>query len=129
MKSFLPKILALFLAAFGLLTLFLSTSLIFDLFNVREGQGNFVLFIVWTNFVCSLLYLIAAYGFFSAKKWTASILGIAALMLLVSFIGLLIYINSGGIHESKTISAMIFRLVVTLAFAFLAYVLVSKRKV
>jgi hypothetical protein len=42
MKKTLPYIIAILLAAFGLLTLFLSSSVIFDLFGIRAKEGNFV---------------------------------------------------------------------------------------
>jgi predicted RND superfamily exporter protein len=68
MKKILPNLFATILAAFGLLTLFLSTSVIFDLFGIRAKEGNYVLFVVWSNFISSILYLFAAYGFIKVKK-------------------------------------------------------------
>ena len=121
MKKAIPYFLATILGAFGLLTLLLSTSVIFDLFGVRAKEGNYVLFVVWANFISSILYLFAAYGFVKTRKWTASILGISASILVLAFIGLIIHINSGGIYETKTVGAMIFRISVTLVFAAIAY--------
>jgi len=126
MKKALPYLLASILAAFGLLTLFLSTSVIFDLFGVRAKDGNYVLFIVWANFVSSLLYLFAVYGFIESKKWTAPLLGISGIVLLLALGGLFIHINAGGIYETKTIGAMAFRTTVTLVFSALAYFTISK---
>ena len=57
MKKALPYLIAAILAAFGLLTLFLSSSVIFDFFGVRAKEGNYVLFVVWSNFISSILYL------------------------------------------------------------------------
>jgi hypothetical protein len=129
MKKILPNVLAIILAGFGLLTLFLSTSVIFDLFGIRAKEGNYVLFVVWSNFISSILYLFAAYGFIKNKKWTAKLLGISTLILIAAFIGLEIYINSGGIYETKTIGAMIFRISVTLVFAIIAYFTIIKKKI
>lgn len=128
MKKALPYLLASILAAFGLLTLFLSTSIIFDLFGVRAKEGNYVLFIVWANFVSSLLYLFAVYGFIESKKWTAPLLGISVIVLLLAFVGLFIHINAGGTYETKTIGAMAFRTTVTLVFSALAYFTITKNK-
>jgi len=128
MKKVLPYLAAAILAAFGFLTLFLSTSVILDLFGVRAQEGNYVLFIVWANFISSLLYLFAAYGFIKTKKWTVQLLGISAIVLIFAFIGLLFHINTGGIYETKTIGAMIFRITVTLVFSILAYYTISKSK-
>lgn len=128
MKKILPYILAAILTGFGLLTLFLSTSVIFDLFGVRAKEGNYVLFVVWSNFISSIIYLFAAYGFMTVKKWTAPLLGISIIILMAAFIGLLIHANSGGIYETKTIGAMVFRIIVTLVFAALAYFTITKKK-
>ena len=127
MKKALPYLLASILAAFGLLTLFLSTSVIFDLFGVRAKEGNYVLFVVWANFISSLIYLFAAYGFIKNIKWTAQLLGISAIVLLLAFVGLFIHINAGGIYETKTIGAMAFRTTVTLVFSALAYFTITKK--
>lgn len=127
MKKAVPYILAIILAGFGLLTLFLSTSVIFDLFGIRANEGNYVLFIVWSNFISSLLYLLAAYGFIAFKKWTTSVLAFSTIILIAAFIGLTIYINSGGIHETKTIGAMLFRIAVTLAFTVIAYFSITRK--
>ncbi len=126
MRKILPYIIALLLAAFGLLTLFLSSSVIFDLFGIRAKEGNYVLFVVWANFLSSILYLVAAYAFIKGKKWTIKPLGISVIILFLAFIGLIIHINCGGIYETKTIGAIIFRLILTAAFTALAYFINSK---
>ena len=128
MKKYIPYILATLLTGFGLLTLFLSTSVIFDLFGIRAKEGNYVLFVVWSNFISSILYLFAAYGFIKNKKWTATLLGISTLILIAAFIGLKIHINSGGIYETKTVGAMILRISVTLLFAIISYFVITKKK-
>jgi hypothetical protein len=127
MKKILPNLFATILAAFGLLTLFLSTSVIFDLFGIRAKEGNYVLFVVWSNFISSILYLFAADGFVKVKNWTTILLGISTLILIVAFIGLKIHANSGGIYETKTIGAMIFRIAVTLVFAIIAFFTINKQ--
>lgn len=128
MKRALPYLFALALAAFGLLTLFLSSSIIFDLFGIRAKEGNYVLFVIWANFVSSLLYLSAVYGFIKAKKWTVQSLGISVLILILTFIGFLIHVKTGGKYETKTMGAMIFRIAVTLIFIFFAYFTIIRNK-
>ena len=115
---------AFFIAAFGLLTLFLSASVIFDLFGIRAKEGNYVLFVVWANFIS----IAASDGFIKNKKWTTPILGVPALILINAFIGFIIYIYAEGIHETKTIGAMIFRIILTLFFVALAYFTIDKKK-
>jgi hypothetical protein len=101
MKKLIPNLLTTVLAGFGLLTLFLSISVIFDLFGIRAKEGNYVLFVVWSNFITSILYLIAAYGFIKNKKLRATLLGISTLILIAAFIGLKIHASLGGIFEEK----------------------------
>jgi hypothetical protein len=127
LKKLLPYLIALPIAAFGLLTFFLSTSIIFDWFGIRAKEGNYVLFVVWANFICSFLYLFAAYGFIKAKKWTFLLLGLATIELISTFVIFKIYIYSGGIYETKTVEALIFRLIVTLIFVIFAYFTIAKK--
>lgn len=128
MKNYIPFVLAFFLSVFGILTLFLSTSVIFDLFNIRAREGNYVLFVVWSNFISSILYLFASYGFLKSKKWTATLLGISTVVLTVAFIGLKIHANFGGLFETKTIGAMVFRISVSFIFTLLSYFTITKNK-
>lgn len=127
MKKVLLYLVVAVLTGFGLLTLFLSTSVIFDLFDVRVKEGNYVLFVVWSNFISSFLYLISVYGLLTSKNWTYRALAISTIILSIAFIGFQFYIQSGGIHESKTVGAMIFRITLTLAFTLYAYFTINKR--
>ncbi len=102
------KMSAIILTAFALITVFMSGSVIFDLFGIRAKEGNYVLFIVVSNFICGFLYLISAYGMFFQKKWTTRLLVLVTTILLLSFAGLLWHINGGGIYEQQTIKAMLF---------------------
>lgn len=121
MKKYIPYLIATLLIAFGLLTLFLSSSVIFDLFNIRAKEGNYVLFVVLANFISSLLYLLAAYGILTLKKWPPFMLIISAIILVSAYLGLKIHANSGGLYEAKTMSAMIFRITITVIFSIISY--------
>jgi len=114
------------LTAFGILTLFLSSSVIFDLFGIRAKEGNYVMFVVVANFISSILYIIAAYGFIKQRRWTIKPLIVSLFVLVVAFIGLIIHAYTGGIYETKTISAMIFRITLTIVFGVSAYFLIKK---
>ena len=119
---------AVIIAAFGLLTLFLSSSVVFDLFGIRAKEGNYVLFVVVANLVSSLLYLLASYGIIIYKTWTTKVLSIAVVLLVIAFTGLLVHINIGGIYETKTIGAMVFRISLTLIFVTAAFLLNKRMK-
>jgi hypothetical protein len=129
MKKIISNVSVIFLVLFGLLTLFLSTSVIFDLFGIREKEGNYVLFIVWANFISSILYLIAAVTWIKKMKITSTLLGTSTAILALGFVGLLIHINAGGLHETKTIGAMVFRTLLTFILTFLSYKTLKKHTV
>ena len=128
MNNKLTYLLAIILGLFALLTLFLSSSIILDLFNIREKEGNYVLFVVWANFVSSLLYLLALYGLLKAKNWTPGTIFATVIILTAAFIGLKIHINNGGIYELKTVNALLFRTGVSLAFTIASWFLIRKNK-
>lgn len=127
MKKYVPHLLAVILSGFGLLTLFLSTSVILDLFGIRAREGNYVLFVVWSNLISSILYLMAAYGLITSAKWTTKILSISVIILIAALTGLMLHANSGGLYETKTIGALIFRISLTLVFTLFSYLTITKK--
>jgi len=128
MKHTSNKISGFILAAFGLLTLFLSSSVIFDLFGIREKEGNYVLFVVVANFFASIIYLISVYGFLKNLRWTTFLMSFSLFILIVAFIALQFHINSDGLYEEKTVKAMMFRISFTLVFTLIAYFKIEKTK-
>lgn len=120
MKNNSVKFAILFSAVFGILTLFAGGSVIMDLFGMREKEGNYVLFVVWANFLCGFIYLIASWGFLKRKSWTSFILTLALGILAVTFIGLMIWISKQQPYETKTLFAMSSRLLLTLALWLIA---------
>ena len=115
-KILVRRTLIAVLLLFGAITLFLSTSIFFDLFGMREKEGNFVPFVVQANFIASIGYVAAAIGLIAHKPWARYPLWMASVVLLVASIAFAWYVYQGGIHESHTISALVFRTVLTLAF-------------
>ena len=115
------KILAFAILFFGLLTLFLSSSIIFDMFGIREKEGNYVLAVVWANFIASIIYISAAYALFTNGRWAKTSLIIAVIVLIIGYIALFVHINAGGFYETKTIGAMAFRIILTLTFLILTH--------
>jgi len=105
---------AILIGIFGLFTLYLSGSIIFDLFDMREKQGNFVMFIIWTNFICGFLYLIGSIGLLKQKKWTKKVFLSALIILFLSSISFFIYVQMGGIHKTDTFKALTIRSSITL---------------
>ena len=129
MRNIILKSSAIFLLLFGLISLFMTISIIFDLFNLRKSEGNYVLFIVYANLICAIIYVCAGYGFFKEKNWTTIWLFVASCILIVAFIALLVFIFTGGIYEEKTIIAMTFRTFITLIFTGISWKYLSKKEV
>ncbi len=129
MKTYIKYILAIIIGAFGFLTLYLSASIIFDLGDMRVKQGDYVPFVIWSNFVCSFIYIAAAYGFIKNKTWTTKIMITSVLLLIITFISFLIYINSGGIHKPITAKALVFRISISAITTFIAYFTITKKKI
>ncbi len=128
MKKGTRYISAVFLLLFGAVTLFMSSSVIFDWFGIRAKEGNYVLFVVWANWLCAYIYFVSVYGFLKMTSWTFKTLSVATVILLVALTGLFVHIYSGGIYETKTVFAMLFRISVTIAFTAIAYFLINKKK-
>lgn len=128
MKNLLTYLTTATLAIFGFATFFASSAILLDLFGVRETEGNYVPFIVFTNFIVSLLYLVAVYGFLKNKILAIKLLLASLVILIVAFAGLWVHIWSGGLYETKTIGAMAFRIIVTIGFAVVAYFINKKSK-
>ena len=119
-------ILLIFLILFGGVTLFMSSSVLFDWFGIRAKEGNYVPGIVWANFACGILYLIAAYGILKNLTWAKFPLIISMIILVFAYIGLFIHINNDGLYETKTIGAMAFRIGVTAIFLFITTKILKK---
>ncbi|QOW08988.1 hypothetical protein Q73A0000_00800 [Kaistella flava (ex Peng et al. 2021)] len=119
-------ILLIFLLLFGIVTLFMSSSVLFNWFGIRAKEGNFVPFIVWANLLCGILYLITAYGILKNQVWSKVPLIVSLIILVLAYIGLFIYINDGGIYETKTVGAMAFRIGVTALFLFITLKIFKK---
>ena len=104
------------LVLFGGITLFLSTSILFDLFGIREKEGEYVPFVVLANFIASIGYFAAAIGLLTHRLWARYPLWMASAVLLMASVGFAVHVLQGGIHESHTTVALAFRTVLTIGF-------------
>lgn len=128
MKLYLRYILIVVLLLFGLLTLFLSTSIIFDWFGIREKEEDFVWVVVVANFISSFIYLTSSFGLVFYKKWTSKLLWISVGILVVAALGLLMHIGTGDLYETKTVAAITFRIILTTIFAKLSNDIIKNHK-
>ena len=128
MSNIIMKVSAVLVGILGVVSLFMTASIIFDLFEIREKEGNYVPFIVYANFVCSFLYLYCCYGFFTKNKCTTTCLFIAVGILIVAYIALIIYIQVGGVFEMKTVKAMLARISLTILLAGISWYYITRTK-
>ena len=110
------KLLSFALLLFGLITLLVSSSVLLDLFGSREREGAYILWIVWLNFICGILYVLSALGIYRHTYWKRYPLYGALGLLTQGCIGLYVHMSSDLPYETKTIGAMAFRLVLTAVF-------------
>ena len=122
-------ILSLFLSLFGIVSIFMTSSIAFDWFGIREMEGNYVSFIVYVNMICGFIYLYAAYALWRNRKSAIWALGLSSFILFFAFVAFGWYINEGGVYELKTLKAMTFRTLITVAILIISYVLLKKSSV
>ncbi|MGO3183611.1 MAG: hypothetical protein ACTIJ9_12350 [Aequorivita sp.] len=113
----IKNVIAIVLIVFALVTIFMSTAVLFDLFNILAKVGNYIPFVVKTNLTAGFLYLLAAYGFINANKWAFWAMLSVALLLFYALTLSYVHIHTGGLFESRTIVALIIRILFTLVMA------------
>ena len=112
---------------FGGLTVFLTSSVLLDLFGIRQKEGNFVPFIVWINLFSGIGYLFSVFGIWKNRNWAMALLLLNSILLLIGNIALYFHIQAGGIYKMETVKGMIFRLVITIVIAILTkYFIINK---
>ena len=106
-------LLSIFLLVLGAVTLFMSSSVIFDWFGIRSREGNFVPAVVWANWTCGILYIASSVALMKRKIWTKGLLITALAILILASFYLSVHVSTGGLYETKTIGALAFRTVIT----------------
>lgn len=107
--SILKKTLSVFLFVFGVLTIKSGGDVLFFSPEAQAAAGDFVPFVLWSNFVAGFFYVAAAVGIFLKKPWATKLtIGIAIFtLILFAVFGLHIYF--GGAYETRTLWAMVLR--------------------
>jgi len=121
MRKVILRFSAACMLIFGLATMIVSVAFMFNLFEIRKPEEHFVFFVLFISFLCSFIYLFAAYGFFKEDKRTTIALFIAAAILILAFMGLLVYILTGGLYEMITIRSLILRTFITIVFTVISW--------
>lgn len=123
LKKILKVASVILLSAFGILTVFLTSSVLLDLFGIRAKEGNYVPFIVWINLVAGIGYIYSAFLILKSNPRATLILIGTSIIVLIGIIALHFHINSGGVYKMETVYGMRFRLIVTSVFTILSYLI------
>lgn len=121
MRKIILRFSAVFMLLFGLITMFASLAFMLNLFQIRKPEDHYVFFVLFISFLCSFIYLFAAYGFFKEDRRTTIALFIAAGILILAFMGLLVYIMMGGLYETITIRSLMLRTFITIVFTVISW--------
>ncbi len=127
MKTIIRILVATGIIAFGLMTLYLSGSVIFDLFDMRAKQGNYVSFVIWANFICGFLYLLGGYGLLKQKPWSIVLFRYALMLLVITYMAFIIYVEKGGVHKTDTFKALAVRTGITIIAFLTSFLTINKK--
>ena len=115
------KVISLIAIAFGLLTLKSGGEVLFIDGAGRAAAGNYVPFVLWSNFLMGFLYIFAGIGLWLEKRWGAWLAIFIALATLAVFAAFGWHMSEGGLYEPRTLKAMVLRSVIWSVFALFSY--------
>lgn len=106
---------------FGLITLFASSSVLFNFTAIFEKTGTYPSFILWMNLLSSPLYLAAAVGLNYSKSWSLHLLLVILIMLFISLSFFIVHMQNDKDYELETLMALFLRIAFTSTLAFFAF--------
>ncbi|MDL1962621.1 MAG: hypothetical protein LWX01_13205 [Deltaproteobacteria bacterium] len=120
-KTIVIWILTVIAILFGLLTIKSGGQVLFGGNSYQKAAGNYVLFVVWFNFLAGFVYLVAGAGIWARQRWAVwlSLLIVIATIIVYAFFGL--HILEGGEYETRTVAAMSLRSLVWISIFIFSY--------
>lgn len=120
-KTIVIWILTVIAILFGLLTIKSGGQVLFGGNSYQKAAGNYVLFVVWFNFLAGFVYLVAGAGIWARQRWAVwlSLLIVIATIIVFAFFGL--HILEGGEYETRTVAAMSLRSLVWISIFIFSY--------
>ena len=106
---------------FGLLSIFSGGSVLFGPDEAQRSVGAYVGFVLWFNFLAGFAYVIAGVGLWARQRWAVTLAFLIAAATLLVFAAFGVHVANGGAYEVRTLGALIFRSLVWLAIAAVAY--------
>ena len=87
----------------------------------RAAAGATVSFVLWFNFLAGFCYVAAAVGLWFRLSWAVVLSALIALTTLIVFAAFGFHVFNGGEFESRTVAAMIFRVLVWMVIAWVGF--------
>jgi hypothetical protein len=106
---------------FGLATIIFGGQVLFGGSIYQKAAGNYVLFVVWFNFLAGFIYLVAGVGIWMRQHWAVWVSLIIAIATIIVFSILGMHILHGGGYETKTVAAMSLRSIVWICIFIFCY--------
>ena len=102
---------------FGIATVAVGGRALFGGVAARAEVGNAVPFVLWFNFLCGFVYVLAGIGLLLWRRWAAALSAAIAIATLFVFAAFGWHVAVGGAFEMRTVGAMILRSGVWIAIA------------
>ena len=113
---------------FGVLTIISGGQVLFGDAASRQSAANYVLYVVWFNFLAGFAYMIAGSGIWMRKGWAVRLSLIIALATIIVFAAFGKHIFSGGEYEPRTVGAMSLRSTVWFLIYIFSYKEIFRRQ-
>ena len=78
----------------------------------RAAAGNYVLDVLWFNFLAGFAYVVAGAGLWLRQRWAVWLAIAIAVATVLTFAALGVYVYSGAAYELRTVIAMGLRITV-----------------
>ena len=119
-RNALNRFAAVVAIVFGVLTIVSGGRALFGAPEARAAVGDAVPFVLWFNFVAGFFYVLAGLGLLARRHWSVGV----SVGILIATLGILalfgIHVWRGGAYETRTVFAMIVRVVVWLGISAVA---------
>ncbi len=120
------RVLAAIGILFGLATLRAGGGVLFGDDAARIAAGDYVVFVVWFNFLAGFAYIIAGTGLAFRQPWAVRMAWFIVLATLVVFVAFGMHVVAGGAFEPRTVGAMTLRSTVWLAIWIISWGILRK---
>ena len=107
--------------AFGLLTIWSGGSVLFGSEEARHTAGDYVPFVVWSNFVAGFFYVVAGVGLWRRWEWARWVAVAIAVGAAATYLAFLLHVLLGGPYEIRTVVAMAVRMCIWIGIAVFAF--------